>query len=188
MSYPYTIKWGDRKTLEIRIKDGKIVVYAPWYAQEADVARMVSAQEAWISAQLQKQEALREKTRDIQPLTVAELHRLADEALRVIPERVRHYAGLLGVRYGRVTIRAQKTKWGSCSAVGNLNFNCLLMLAPPEVLDSVVVHELCHLKHMDHSPNFYEEILRVFPDYYRWNGWLKAHGDELMKKRPHSDA
>ena len=63
-----------------------------------------------------------------------------------------------------------------------MNFNCLLMLAPPEVLDSVVVHELCHRKEMNHSKQFYEEVRRVFPEYDKWNGWLKTHGPDLMKR------
>ena len=65
-------------------------------------------------------------------------------------------------------------------AKGNLNFNCLLMPVPPEVLDSVVVHELCHRKEMNHSDKFYAEVLRVFPDYWKWDKWLKDHGSELM--------
>ncbi|MBQ0100131.1 MAG: M48 family metallopeptidase, partial [Lachnospiraceae bacterium] len=62
-----------------------------------------------------------------------------------------------------------------------LNFNCLLMLAPPEVMDSVVVHELCHLKQMNHSKKFYDEVLRVMPDYRARQKWLKEHGAELLK-------
>ena len=104
------------------------------------------------------------------------------KALKVIPERCRYYAGLMGVRYGRITIRNQKTRWGSCSAKGNLNFNCLLMLMPQEVIDSVVVHELSHLRHMDHSKAFYDEIYAVFPEYDRYNKWLKDHGAEIMRR------
>ena len=69
---------------------------------------------------------------------------------------------------------------GSCSSKGNLNFNCLLMLAPPKVLDSVVVHELCHRKEMNHSKRFYAEVLRVFPDYWAQDKWLKENGNILM--------
>lgn len=111
-----------------------------------------------------------------------EIRSLADQALKVIPERVRYYAPLIGVTYGRITIRNQRTKWGSCSAQGNLNFNCLLMLTPQEVLDSVVVHELCHRKEMNHSERFYAEVLRVFPDYKKWDKWLKDNGPVLMQR------
>ena len=97
------------------------------------------------------------------PLTPEDINALADQALKVLPERVRHYAPLIGVTWGRITVRNQVSKWGSCSSQGNLNFNCLLMLTPPEVQDYVVVHELCHRKHMNHSPAFWTEVERILP-------------------------
>ena len=115
-------------------------------------------------------------------LTEAEINELKAQAAEVIPERVSYFAGVVGVSYGRITIRCQKTRWGSCSSKGNLNFNCLLMLAPHEVLDSVVVHELCHLKEMNHSKAFYDEVLRAYPNYKQDHKWLKDHGVELMSR------
>ena len=82
-------------------------------------------------------------------------------------------------------IRLQKSRWGSCSVDGNLNFNCLLVLMPPEILDSVVVHELCHRRHMNHSKEFYDEVLRIFPDYKRCNKWLKQNGGVYFKRCGH---
>lgn len=115
-------------------------------------------------------------------LTDAELDKLKKEAKKIFPERVAFYAGQVGVEYGRISIRAQRTRWGSCSGKGNLNFNCLLLLAPAEVLDSVVVHELCHLKQMNHSKKFYEEIYRVMPEYDTYHNWLKENGAGLMAR------
>ena len=120
----------------------------------------------------------------LEAFTQEELQVLAEKAVRVIPERVRYYAPIIGVDYGRITIRSQKTRWGSCSSKGNLNFNCLLMLTPLEVIDSVVVHELCHRKYMNHSKDFYAEVERVFPDYQKWNKWLKENGLSLIKRLP----
>jgi predicted metal-dependent hydrolase len=114
------------------------------------------------------------------------MQQLARQAARVIPARAAFYAPLIGVTFGRITIRFQRTRWGSCSSKGNLNFNALLMLAPPEVLDSVVVHELCHRKEMNHSERFYREVLRVFPEYHRWHGWLKENGSSLLARIPRS--
>lgn len=111
-----------------------------------------------------------------------ELKTLTDRAKQVFPARVAYYAPLVGVSYGRITVRHQRTRWGSCSSKGNLNFNCLLMLAPPEVIDSVVVHELCHRKVMNHSKRFYAEVLRVFPEYRKWQKWLRLNGSALMRR------
>jgi predicted metal-dependent hydrolase len=85
----------------------------------------------------------------------------------------------MGVEYGRITIRMQKSRWGSCSGKGNLNFNCLLMRTPDEIIDYVVVHELCHLKEMNHSPRFWAEVEKIFPDYKERRKWLKDHGNEI---------
>ena len=102
--------------------------------------------------------------------------------MRTIPERAALLAKRIGVEYNRITIRCQKTRWGSCSSKGNLSFNCLLMLTPPEVIDSVIVHELCHLKYMDHSEKFYAEVQKYCPDYRRCNSWLKKNGKVLMMR------
>ena len=111
-----------------------------------------------------------------------ELLDLRKQAKEYFPQRVAYYADLLGVHPGRITIRCQKTRWGSCSSKGNLNFNCLLMLTPPEVIDSVVVHEVCHLLEMNHSKRFYEHVYRVYPEYKKHHSWLKKHGPELMAR------
>ena len=118
----------------------------------------------------------------VQLLTMEEIRSLADEAMRVLPARVSHFASLVGVTYGRITIRNQKTRWGSCSSKGNLNFNCLLMLAPAAVQDYVVVHELCHRKEMNHSPRFWAEVERIIPEYKTYEKWLKTEGKHLMRR------
>lgn len=111
---------------------------------------------------------------------MTEIHKLADLALKVISVKVKHYAGLMNVQYGRITIRNQKTRWGSCSSKGNLNFNCLLMLAPDEVVDYVVIHELCHLIEMNHSKAFWKQVEQVMPDYKKHRKWLRDHGSEVI--------
>ena len=180
MNWTYEILRSSRRTLALEIRDGRLLVRAPRRATQAEIEALLEKHGAWIEKHLQRAEAQRAAAEALAPLTVEELRALAERALQVIPERVRYYAPKIGVTYGRITIRAQRTKWGSCSAQGNLNFNCLLMLAPPEVLDSIVVHELCHRREMNHSERFYAEVLRVFPDYRKWNKWLKENGDMLM--------
>ena len=100
-------------------------------------------------------------------------------ALRRIRERLELYAPRIGVTPGRVAIRDQKSRWGSCSRKGNLNFNWKLIMAPPQVLDYVVVHELCHLREFNHSPRFWSLVEAQMRDYEVWKKWLKTHAEDL---------
>jgi predicted metal-dependent hydrolase len=176
----YRLIRSRRRSLGLEVRDGEVIVRAPYLASKRKIERFVAEHEGWIEKNLVLAREREEKLKGVKPLTDAELKELVRQAKQVIPQRVAYYAPQVGVTYGRITIRRQRSRWGSCSVKGNLNFNCLLMLAPPEVLDSVVVHELCHLKEMNHSKRFYAEVLRVFPEYYRWHSWLKSNGDELM--------
>ena len=171
-----------RKTIGLEVRDGEVLVRAPYFATEAHIRQCLEEHAGWIDRQLAKARQQKAEAGTDGPLTREQLNALADKAVKYIPERVRYYAPKIGVTYGRITIRNQKTRWGSCSAKGNLNFNCLLMLTPPEVIDAVVVHELCHRKQMNHSQAFYAEILKVFPDYQKWNKWLKDHGGAILKR------
>ena len=181
----YTVVRSGRRTLGLQVKkDGEIIVRAPYKISQAQIDRFVKEHEEWLLKHLEKAEKQSAALENVEKLTAEEIKKLADQACRIIPGRVAYYAPKIGVTYGGITIRNQKTRWGSCSSKGNLNFNCLLMLAPPEVIDSVVVHELCHRKEMNHSKRFYDEVLKVFPEYHQWNGWLKEHGNELLARLP----
>ncbi|MBQ3642629.1 M48 family metallopeptidase, partial [bacterium] len=136
----------------------------------------------WITMHLKKLEQQNAMAASMGPLTEDDIIQIKKMAAKVIPERVEFYSKRAGICYKRIFIRLQKTRWGSCSADGNLNFNCLLVLMPQEVLDSVVVHELCHRRHMNHSREFYDEVLRIFPDYRRWDKWLKQNGGAYFKR------
>ena len=104
---------------------------------------------------------------------------LSKRALARIRERLETYAPRIGVDFGRVTIRDQRSRWGSCSAKGNLNFNWKLIMAPPEVLDYVVIHELCHRIEFNHSPRFWGLVRAQMPEYEDWKKWLDRHGRDL---------
>ena len=132
--------------------------------RERDIQAFLREKADWIERTIEK---LEKQTAEAQKdsLSMQELKQLADLALEKLPERVAYYASQVGVTYGRITIRNQRTRWGSCSSKGNLNFNCLLMLMPAEIQDYVVVHELCHIRHHDHSPAFYRLVESVLPDY-----------------------
>ena len=89
-------------------------------------------------------------------------------------ERLNYYIPLVGRAPGKVTVREQKTRWGSCSTQHNLNFNWLLIMAPPEALDYVVIHELCHLYEFNHSPRFWARVESHQSEYARWRTWLRS--------------
>lgn len=179
---------SNRKTLAIQInQDLSVTVRAPMYAPQSDIERILREKEGWIQKHVEKireQEANRKETQgesvEREYLTNEEIKKLADKALQHIPKRVSYFAKQIGVTYGKIIIRNQKTRWGSCSSKGNLNFNCLLMLTPPEVIDYVVVHELCHRKEMNHSEAFWAEVEKVIPNYKEQVKWLKENGGKII--------
>lgn len=181
-----TVIRSNRKTVAIQVNsDLSVTVRVPRCASQKDIERILKEKESWICEHMElikekkaKFEALNEKR-----LTNEEMKELADKALTIIPERAAYYAKLVGVDYGHITIRNQRTRWGSCSSKGNLNFNCLLMLMPEEVLDYVVVHELCHRKEMNHSKAFWSEVEKVLPNYKESVQWLKKEGSRIMQRQ-----
>ncbi len=178
----YTLIKSRRKTIAIEIREDGVIVRAPLRTSKREADAFVAKLADWIQKQRKKVDARRAEKESVPKLTDEELEELKVCALDYIPGRVDHYARLMGLSYGRITLRMQKTRWGSCSAKKNLNFNILLMLAPPEVIDSVIVHELCHLREMNHSPRFYELVRSVYPEYDKWNRWLKQNGSLLMSR------
>lgn len=178
-----TVIRSNRKTVAIQVNsDLSVTVRAPRSVSEKDIEEILKKKEAWISKHIEKIKETKERfeAEPTEKLTREKVIALAEEALKVIPERVEYFAKVIGVTYGKITIRNQKTRWGSCSSKGNLNFNCLLMLAPPEVLDYVVVHELCHRKQMNHSKAFWLEVEKVLPNYKEVRKWLKEEGSQMI--------
>ena len=175
-----------RKTLAIEIRpDMRVVVRAPEKIPQNEIIKFVEEKQNWIKKHLVQMYFKAEenkKHKKVPALTNADIEKLCQKALSVIPDKVKYYAEIMGVTYGRITIRNQKTRWGSCSSKGNLNFNCLLMLMPDKVLDYVVVHELCHLKQMNHSKKFWKEVERYMPDYPNYKKWLNENGGALIER------
>lgn len=202
----YRLVRSSRKTIAIIIrKDGMVEVRAPFRASKAAIEAFLAEKTGWIQKHLApflemygsqfpgetgnsesgKRSGMEKKYGEpLTAFTPEELMMFAQKAKELIPERAAWYAAQMGVTYHRITIRAQKTRWGSCSTKGNLNFNCLLVLAPPRVLDYVVVHELCHLLEMNHSLRFWAAVARVMPDYKEQRQWLRAHERELIGRLP----
>ncbi len=168
-----------RKTISLEMKpNGILQVKAPLRLSQRDIMEHVARHGNWIAKQMERQKIVSEAD----ALTEQELKALKKRARQVFLERTAYFAPLVGVDYGSITVRLQKSRFGSCSRQGNLNYNAALLLAPPEVLDYVVVHELCHRKHMDHSREFWQEVDRVFPGYRSHKNWLKENGSLILAR------
>ena len=181
---PIQVIQSKRKTISIELKTDRILVKAPQRMSKQEIYGFVMKKKDWIEKHIKIMQERSKGMENVWPYTAEEIKSFAEKAVAVIPQRVKHYAEIIGVDYGRITIRNQKTRWGSCSSKGNLNFNCLLMLFPDDVINSVVVHELCHRKHMNHSAAFYAEVEKVFPEYRRCQKWLKENGGAYLRRLP----
>ena len=178
---PYQLIRSARKTISIQITPaGEVIVRCPKRMSVRQAEKFVQSKRGWIEKHLTKLAAKPQ----LPPFTLEELRALSEQAAQIIPERVAWFAPIVGAAYGRITIRSQRTRWGSCSAKGNLNFNCLLVLCPPEVLDYVVVHELCHRKELNHSAKFWAEVEKICPDYREHKRWLKDNGGTFIGRLP----
>ena len=171
-----------RKTLSIRIiQEGNLEIRAPLGMPKGEIEAFLKEKAQWIETHRAKVLAEYAQGQEA-PLGEEEILTLAEQMRRCLPEKLNRHGASMGVTFGRVTIRCQQTRWGSCSSRGNLNFNCLLMLAPEEVLDYVVVHELAHRKQMNHSALFWQEVARECPDYKKPLRWLKDRGGALLSR------
>lgn len=182
MTIPYEIIRSKRKTYGISVSaGGKVTVRIPLQGSERFAVSMAEEKKEWIAKNVSKmmivKPSLPQKEKTPRQKRLEAPYRQA--AKEYIPKRAAHFAALLGVTYENITIRDQKTRWGSCSSKGTLSFNWRLMLAPPAVLDYVVIHELCHRKEMNHSPRFWRLVEQIMPDYKTKRQWLKENGNKL---------
>lgn len=169
----YTLIRSNRKTLALQVKpDGSVTVRAPKHISLRQINSFVEGHLDWIS----RKQAELSAAKDAGPFyTEEERHALISAAKEHIPERVAYFASRMNISYGRITIREQKTRWGSCSSKGNLNFNWKLMLLPDKLLDYVVVHELAHRREMNHSPRFWAIVAAELPDFQERRQRLKTY-------------
>lgn len=173
-----TIIKSRRKTIAIQVNsDLSVTVRAPYGVTEKYIEEFLNKNEAWISKQMNEIKAKKKSVEfgNVENVTLDKIKALADQALKIIPARVEYFARIIGVTYGNITIRNQKTRWGSCSSKGNLNFNYQLYYLPDELLDYVVIHELAHRRYMDHSKEFWAEVEKYCPDYRERRQQLKKY-------------
>lgn len=186
---PVSVVRSKRKTIGITVDEqAQVTLRIPLRADAGEAAAFAQEKSGWILSkvllQRQRMEQCRQKEQEMRsrftPAQEAALRKRYIEAAHTyFPQRCSHYADILGVTYGGIRIAEQKTRWGSCSQSGTLSFHWKLMLAPPRVLDYVVVHELCHLIEMNHSPSFWALVESVMPEYKEYKKWLRENGDTL---------
>lgn len=159
----YQIIRSNRKTLAVQItKNGEVIVRAPFLVSRQSLERFLDEKKEWIE---KHQESARKAEENRITITPRQREEGIERAKRIFPRRISYYAERMKVTYGKVTLREQKTRWGSCSSKGNLNFNWKLVLLPERLLDYVVVHELAHRIEMNHSPEFWKIVEKELPDY-----------------------
>jgi predicted metal-dependent hydrolase len=190
----YTHKTHPRsKSIKISIKpSGEVVVTTPRFTPKWSINAVVKKSDDWIQKQLLKinqQKNFGEtpdkikvfgKThlkKELDISSTKEVERfLKSTATRYILPRTKQLADKMEIKFGRITLRQQKTRWGSCSSQGNLNFNWRLVHCPAKVIDYVIIHELAHRQHMNHSSSFWDLVRKYDPEYLKNRGWLKRNG------------
>ena len=158
----YKIAYSVRKSVSISVKKCEVVVRAPIGMDAEYIAKLVKKHSAWIEKNLESQ---RKKEELLADLTPEDINRLKKNAKAYLTEKTEHFANIMGLKFGRITITSAKKRFGSCSSAGNISYSYRLMLYPEAAREYVVVHELAHLVEMNHSKKFYEIIARVLPDY-----------------------
>ena len=138
-----TVIRSKRKSLQVEVKtDCSVIVRAPKWVSQREIDRFIDEHSEWIEKTLSKMQKRVDDNPVQDKYSDREIEKMTREAKEKIPPLVKEFAGKMGVSYGRVTVRCQRTLWGSCSTKGNLNFNCLLMLLPEPVMEYVIIHEL----------------------------------------------
>lgn len=145
----YRLKVERGNFAPVRLIQGRLLVTAPLGSEQPDMVR--NALVRWYKRQAQLK----------------------------LQDKVARFAPIVGVEPNGVGVKTFKSRWGSCTAKGKLEFNWLIMMAPNRMVDYVVIHELCHLIRHDHSPEFWKEVARGMPDYQQCRDWLRVNGDRL---------
>jgi len=167
----YRLERSMRKTISMRFKNKELIVKAPFFVTKWTIEDFVAKNTDWIERQ-----QTRQKESILDPEKVEEYKR---QAKAYIVPKVEEYALKFGFDYNKIRITSAITRWGSCSSKRNLNFSYRLILAPKEAVDYVIVHELCHLRQMNHSKKFWDEVGKIMPNYKLQEKWLKQHGYKL---------
>lgn len=172
----FRIVHSNRKTMALQVtRDGQVVVRCPLWVSDQKATEFARRHRDWIEEQCRR---VKERVSHRPVFTDQEVRRYREAARQVLTKKTAFWAERMGVSYGRIAIRQQVTRWGSCSAKGNLNYNWMLILVPETLQDYVVVHELAHRKEMNHSPRFWKVVESQLPDYKERRRMLKQYENQ----------
>ncbi|MCB9805650.1 M48 family metallopeptidase [Candidatus Nomurabacteria bacterium] len=175
---PYKVRRSYRaKRMSVTISpNGLVTAVAPYTVQEESIHSFVNRHIEWIKRHLAKIDKKINKieNKDLTIFSKRHYQKHKEEARKVITERVEKLSQKVGLKYKRISIRNQRGRWGSCSSQGYLNFNYKLMFTKPEIRDYVIIHELCHLKFLNHSKSYWALVATFCPDYKKWERELKG--------------
>lgn len=166
----YEIIYSRRKTVSLKITEGKLVVHAPFAVKKERIDEIVKKHEKWIEKTKERLERENAFWASMSEEKIEELRALARE---VLTKKTKMYSNIMGLSFGRITITGAKRRFGSCSSRGDISYSYRLMAYPDRAVDYVVVHELCHLVHMNHSKDFYALLEKILPDYKERRAILK---------------
>lgn len=167
----YKVIKSNRKTMTLSVNDNlEVTVKAPIFVSNSSIDDFVKRNALWINNAIDNKKKQLEKF----DLSDDEIDALVKKAKAVIPSRVEHYSNLMKISPTGIKITKAKKRFGSCNGKNSLCFSCYLMLYPNEAIDYVVVHELAHIKHHNHSKDFYSFISKYMPDYKDREKLLKA--------------
>lgn len=183
----YHVTHTKRKTLSIRVtRDAKVEVRAPLKCPDAYIQAFVDKKRDWIMKHVEEAK-LRAQNTQVQVLDRDAFERQYRDFSQRVQGLIKQLAQDLNVKVNQVTFRDQKTRWGSCSSKGNISLNLRLCIAPVAVADYVVIHELCHMVHMNHSDDFWNLVSQYCPEYRSHKAWLKSNGSRLMDVKINGD-
>lgn len=158
----YKVVYSQRKTMSISVADGEVTVKAPLKTDIETIHKAVEKHSRWINKNIELQKKKMSMFKNLTPTDIRDIKR---QAKVYLTKKVEHFAKIMNLKYGRITITSAQKRFGSCSSKGNLSFSYRLMLYPEPAREYVVVHELAHLVQMNHSPEFYRIVASVLPDY-----------------------
>jgi predicted metal-dependent hydrolase len=160
--FPYTLRRSPRARL-MRLAvypDGAVVVVAPSRFGKPAIDRFIQKYAPWVERKIEES-----KGRTILRIARRDIPMLKKRAETFVRDRCAHFAKVYGTTFGTITVRSQKTRWGSCSHKGNLSFNYKIALLPPHLAEYIIVHEICHLRELNHSKRFWKLVAQLIPDY-----------------------